>query len=170
MRSVLKSILIGFICLLTGFLLGGGIFYCYNKNKPTETIYLRDTISVPYEVIKYKTKVEYVTQYDTIIYREFDTIKVQIPIEHKVYTDTLKTDTTDVKVNIKYSGYKAQIDNLWIDYTYKQKESLKSKKKGKFGQSVVIGIQAGYGLGISTTPRFEPYIGIGVTYGIGYTW
>lgn len=172
MRSVLKSILIGFICLLTGFLLGGGGFYYYYKNKPSETIYLRDTVSIPYEVIKYKERVKYVTEFDTIIcvVRDsvVDTVRIELPIEHKVYQDTITTDTTNINIGIEYSGYRAQIDNLWIDYTYKQREPLKSKKKGKFGQSIVVGVQAGYGIGIPV--KFQPYIGVGVTYGFGYSW
>lgn len=174
MKTILKSILIGFICLLTGFLLGGGGFYCYYKNKPSETIYLRDTISIPYEVIKYKTKVKYVTKFDTVVcvVRDsvVDTVQIELPIEHKVYQDTIKTDTTNINIGIEYSGFKPQLDRVWIDYSYTGKQVVKSKKKGKFGQSVVIGVQAGYGIGISNPVKFQPYIGIGVTYGFGYSW
>lgn len=167
--KLLKSILIGFICLLTGFLLGGGGFYYYYKNKPSKEIILRDTIQT--ERLVEKTKYVQILRVDTIR----DTITVagkdtiigfEIPIQKYAYKDTIKTDSTTAILGIDFSGYNAKLDEVRLDYTFKQKEP--SKKK--WGQSIVIGIQAGYGVGISTTPRFEPYIGVGITYGFGITW
>ena len=40
----------------------------------------------------------------------------------------------------------------------------------KFGQSITLGVQCGYGITVNQQPSFQPYIGIGITYGIGVTW
>lgn len=172
MKTILKSILIGFICLLTGFLLGGGGFYYYYKNKPSKEIILRDTICT--ERLVEKTKYVQILRVDTIR----DTITVagkdtiigfEIPIQKYAYNDTIKTDSTTAIIGIDFSGYNAKLDEVRLDYTYKQKEPLKSKKKPVFGQSIAVGIQAGYGVGMQPF-RAEPYIGVGVTYGFGITW
>lgn len=152
------------------------LYFCIGRKTVVEekVVYVRDTISIPYETIKYKERVKYVTQFDTIIcvVRDsvMDTVRVELPIEHKQYRDTIKTDTTDIKVDIEYSGFKPQLDRVWIDYSYTGKQLVKSKKKGHFGQSVVVGVQVGYGVGINNPIKFNPYVGVGITYGFGYSW
>lgn len=173
MNNILKSILIGFICLLLGFLLGCGGFYYYNQKQAPKEIILRDTIQTErlVEKTKYIQLLRVDTIRDTITVAGKDTIiGFEIPIQQYAYKDTIKTDSTTAILDIDFSGYNAQLDEIKLDYIYTPKYAAKSKKKPILGQSVVVGIQAGYGLGISTTPRFEPYIGIGVTYGFGVTW
>lgn len=111
--------------------------------------------------------------YDTINY-SYITIKFK---DGSVYSYTsddnsinmIRAMATLAIIGIDFSGYNAKLDEVRLDCTYKQKEPLKSKKKPVFGQSIVIGIQAGYGVGLQPF-RAEPYIGIGVTYGFGITW
>lgn len=165
-----------FLTFLGGILSSLILYFCVGRKtvEVEKMVYVRDTISIPVETIKYKERVKYVTEFDTIIcvVRDsvYDTIRVELPIEHKQYKDTILTDTTDIKVDIEYSGFKPQLDRVWIDYSYKNKQTLKSPKKGKFGQSIVIGVQVGYGVGISNPIKFNPYVGVGITYGFGYSW
>lgn len=146
----------------------------YQYYKPIPVTIITDTVTISkieiQEKIRYKTLLRVDTVRDTIRLASNDTIiSVSIPITQNTYTDTLLTDTSTLIIGAKYSGYKPSLDSLWYNYTYKPKEALKSKKKGKFGHSIVIGIQAGYGVTIPT-PKFEPYIGVGITYGFGITW
>jgi hypothetical protein len=149
-----------------------GNIYQYYKPIPITTI--TDTVTISkieiQEKIRYKTLLRVDTVRDTIKLASNDTIiNIPIPITQNTYTDTLLTDTSTLIIGAKYSGYKSSLDSLWYNYTYKPKEALKSKKKGKFGHSIVIGIQAGYGVGLKPF-NAEPYIGVGITYGFGITW
>ena len=143
----------------------------YNKQQIVE---IKDTIVIDKEIIKYKEKLKYITNYDTII--KLDTIKdsvlVYIPIEHKQYKDTFITDTSKTYLSIDYSGYKASIDNISFYSNYNIKPIEKNKTKG-FGQFIGLSINVGYGIGLNYNDKSfnnSPYIGIGISYGWGYRW
>ena len=88
-----------------------------------------------------------------------DSIAVDIPITQKVYEDSL--------YRAYVSGYRPSLDSLIIfprhdittvtnGYTYQ-----KSRQK-RWG----IGIHVGYGMTMSRTPQFTPYIGFGISYNL----
>ena len=88
-----------------------------------------------------------------------DSIAVDIPITQKVYEDSL--------YRAYVSGYRPSLDSLIIfprhdittvtnGYTYP-----KSRQK-RWG----IGIHVGYGMTMSRTPQFTPYIGFGISYNL----
>ena len=88
-----------------------------------------------------------------------DSIAVDIPITQKVYEDSL--------YRAYVSGYRPNLDSLIIfprhdittvtnGYTYP-----KSRQK-RWG----IGIHVGYGMTMSRTPQFTPYIGFGISYNL----
>lgn len=164
------------IAFLGGLLVSLILYFAIPKRVVTEekVLTVRDTIQVDREVIKWKERVRYVTKFDTIIYAirdtVSDTIRVELPIEHKEYRDTITNDSTRIIMAIDYSGFKPQLDRVWVDYSADRRYAVQSKKKGHFGQFVGVGVQVGYGLGVSVTPKFEPYIGIGISYGFGYSW
>ena len=88
-----------------------------------------------------------------------DSAAVEIPITQKVYEDSL--------YRAYVSGYNPSLDSLIIfprhdittvtnGYTYP-----KSRQK-RWG----IGIHVGYGMTMSNTPQFSPYIGFGISYNL----
>ena len=88
-----------------------------------------------------------------------DSVAVEIPITQKVYEDSL--------YRAYVSGYRPNLDSLIIfprhdittvtnGYTYP-----KSRQK-RWG----IGIHVGYGMTMSRTPQFTPYIGFGISYNL----
>ena len=88
-----------------------------------------------------------------------DSAEVEIPITQKVYEDSL--------YRAYVSGYSPNLDSLIIfprhdittvtnGYTYP-----KSRQK-RWG----IGIHVGYGMTMSRTPQFTPYIGFGISYNL----
>lgn len=160
--------------ILTGFLIGIGIMYFSYKPKPVKE-YITVTDTVYKDRIEYKTQVKWVEKFDTIITLKADTVTitdtVYIPIEHKQYTDTFNTDTTELFLKVSYSGYRASIDTVAYNLMYYPKEPLKSKKKGYFGQHIGIGVYGGYGGTIINSQLYAaPSVGICLHYGWGYNW
>lgn len=147
-----------------------------SRNLEPQIITVHDTTIITKEEIKEKEKIKRVVEYDTFFIKETDTIRdtfyVSLPIEHKQYRDTFTTDTSRTILDIKYSGYKAQLDGLYVESHYKTRETVKIKHTG-FGQFVGVGLQVGYGASINPIDKTfnpGPYIGVGVTYGWGYHW
>ena len=168
-----KLILIIFICLLLGFLVGCGVVYHLTKKSPQiERIIVNDTITQT-QIVE-KTKLKYITKFDTIIQTQIDSIiyydTLYLPIEHKCYSDSFITDTTKLNLQIDYSGFKSSIDTVIYKLSYNPNNALKSKKNGKWGQSIHLGVYAGYGLDIQTQPKFSPSVGVCISYGFGYSW
>lgn len=122
----------------------------------------RDTVTVERVIVQERQR------YDTIVVN--DTVYIaDIP---RVYTDS--TDKYRLEVNaVKMYDYRLDIYRDSIITHTTTNIASEAKKHGKFGQSVVIGVQVGYGIGIAPRTmqaQFLPYIGVGVTYGIGYNW
>ena len=147
-----------------------------SRNIEPQIITVHDTTIITKEQIKEKEKIKRVVEYDTFFIVEKDTVRdtvyVSLPVEHKQYRDTFTTDTSRTILDIKYSGYKAQLDGLYVESHYKAKETIKVKHTG-FGQFVGVGLQVGYGASINyvnKTFQPSPYIGVGVVYGWGYHW
>lgn len=83
-----------------------------------------------------------------------DSAKVTIPITQKIY------ETELYKAYV--SGYHPSLDSLLI---FQQTQIIHVKdyqKPKRWG----IGIQVGYGVTMSRTPQFSPYIGVGISYNL----
>lgn len=149
------------------FLCGYGFHGCTHECKETEVIHTDTIQTIRVDTIRVeRTFTDYV--YDTIVVN--DTLYIaDIP---RVYTDSTADYALNVRA-VKMYDYRLDIFRVDTITRYIQEKPTEQKKRGKFGQSVVIGLQAGYGLSVQPTTmqaRFEPYIGIGITYGFGFTF
>lgn len=148
-----------------------GISQCNRKNTTTvpEVVTITDTVYIDKERIVEHTNTKYITLVDTF-YIKGDTLKDTIwlkdlPIEHKVYTDTITTDSTRSIIKASYSGFNPSLDNLYIQTEITQQKQDKYPSRKKFGWNISGGLYGGYGLGIN---GLTPQIGLGVTIGWGY--
>ena len=163
-----KSILIAFICVLTGFLLGGVVVYHFTTKTPQiERIVVRDTI-VQTDTISY-TKIikQDKYHYDTIVVN--DTVYIEdIPQTYSDSTDTYKIDINAVKL------YDYSLDIYKVDTFFREIEKVPQiERKSGWGWSINAGLQIGYGLNVNPhnmQANFSPYIGVGVSLGFGYSW
>lgn len=83
-----------------------------------------------------------------------DSVAVQVPITQKVYRDSLYTAYV--------SGYQPSLDSFTIHFP-RQVTTITSTirpKQSRWG----IGLQVGYGITLSPTPQYSPYIGVGIQY------
>lgn len=169
---------IGISSLAIGVLMGLLItMKSCSSNKQPDTIVINDTIvRTDTAYIASKTKILYKTTHDTIVIakidsiHEVDTIRIEIPIEHKEYRDTFSTDSSSINLAVKFSGYHTKIDSVGLDYNFLVEPKVITKKKG-FGWCLMPSINLGYGLGVNpSTSVFTPYIGVGVSIGWGYHW
>ena len=121
-----------------------------------DTLVVRDTIVQEKHVYRTisQVRMEYVPVCDTI--RIQDTLFVPVPIETKVYEDSL--------YRAEVSGYRASLDRLEIyqqERIITQTIPVQVKERKRWG----IGVQAGYGVSTPNgKPVLSPYIGIGVSY------
>ena len=103
-------------------------------------------------IIRYETIPVFVA--DTIT----DTIFYDLPIEQKVYGDSVYTAWI--------SGFHPNLDSIYIrrrtEYQTIYKTNTIYKKTKRWG----VGLQAGYGYSHN---EFNPYIGIGVSYNV-FSW
>lgn len=133
--------------------------------RDTVRMVVRDTVRVV------RTVPQELHHYDTIV--RSDT--VYIADKPQLYTESTNEYRLQVQA-VKMYDYSLElyrVDSL-TTITEKVRETAeKRRSRAKWGQSVTIGLQVGYGLGVQpTTMRasFEPYVGIGITYGFGVTW
>lgn len=148
------------------FLCGYGFHGCTHKCKETEVIHTDTINTIRVDTIRVERTFTN-NIYDTIVVN--DTVYVaDIP---RVYTDSTADYTLNVRA-VKMYDYRLDIFRVDTIIRYIQEKPTEPKKRCKMGQSVVIGLQAGYGIGVQPTTmqaHFEPYIGIGITYGFGFT-
>lgn len=122
-----------------------------------DTVILHDTLVVPVptpervEVIRRDTC--WLVRCDTV--RTADTLRVPVvvPIERRVYV------TADYRAEVE--GYRPRLVSMEL---YRQTQVV-TETPAAGPRRWSIGIQAGYGLA-PRTGRFEPYIGLGIQYGI----
>ena len=155
--------------LLLVWLLGFTAKRTDRQTEPTEQVRYDTIVEVRYDTIReHRTIRKDLHHYDTIVLH--DTVYIaDIPQD---YVDS----TADYRLRVqavKMYDYSLNIYRTDTLTRYVPQEATGRKRKGKWGQSIVVGLQAGYGLGVQPTTmqaRFEPYVGIGVTYGFGYSW
>ncbi len=139
--------------------------------------------SEPSDVVRYDTVVvvrtdtvrvrdyaiRYVHHYDTLVVN--DTVYIRDEPQRYEF-DSVGVYRLEVEA-VKMYGYSLDICRVDTFTRYIPTSPAEPKKRAKAGQSVVVGLQVGYGLGVQPSTmqaRFEPYIGVGVTYGFGITF
>ena len=163
-----KSILIGFICVLIGFLFGGVVVYHFTTKTPQiERIVVRDTIVNKDTITHTKIIKQDRYHYDTIVVN--DTVYIRdIP---QTYTDSCEDYKLDINA-VKLYDY--SLDIYKVDTFFREIEKVHQiERKGGWCWSVNAGLQVGYGLNVNPSnmqANFSPYIGLGVSLGFGYSW
>lgn len=138
---------------IASFIINIILYICLMSNcrgsEPTtkvEYIPVHDTVTVTQERIVEKTKVKYIDRIDTFYVYNGDTIYVQdLPIEHKEYKDTISTDSTSTEINIKYSGFNANIEEVGLKHNYYEKKETVVLPPKKVTVVWFVGFSAGYG-------------------------
>lgn len=114
------------------------------KPTPTDTVYLTKTVTkaieVPYKEIKYENGTS-----DTLIL--FDTLKMELPMEQRIYQDSLYTAWV--------SGVEPSLDSIEV-YHKTVTNTITKKKKQWF----TFGPSVGYGYGVF---NHKPDLYVGVT-------
>ena len=88
-----------------------------------------------------------------------DSVSVKIPITQKIYEDSL--------YRAYVSGYRPSLDSLIFFprhdiTTVTSGYAYPRSRQKRWG----IGIHVGYGMTMSNTPQFSPYVGIGISYNL----
>ena len=166
-KKTLKTVLITTLILLV-VLLSIKTEKCYQEaRKQPKTVYLTDTITnvlydtvflVEYKTVKLRTTdttICYIT--DTVT--RVDSIEVEVPISIYKFDTTFKSDTTQLNLSIRNSGYSVKLDSLFYSFTYKPTHQKTNffKEHFKFG----VGIGTGFGV-FSKKP--DVFLSIGVYY------
>jgi len=156
-KQFFGSVLIFLICFGAGVVTG---WFC--KPVPptpalpqTDTLYIRDTLTVikPVYITKRVTDSVYVPVTDTL--RVHDTLLVALPIEQRVYEDSTYRAVV--------SGFRPSLDTIAIyPVTMIVPVTEKVKTQPKFS----VGVQAGFGVSYQQGFHAGPYIGIGIQYNL----
>jgi len=154
------------ILLLLVWLLGFTARRTENSPTPAESVRYDTIVVVKHDTIRsIRTILQETYKYDTVVRRN----TVFIADFPQNYVDSTPDYRIDIRA-VKLYGYDLDI---YKTSTNTQVLPREPERKGRFGQSIVVGLQAGYGLGVQPSTmqaRFEPYVGIGITYGLGYSW
>lgn len=173
MKNIWKYI----IALIVGFGLGILINIPSCQKQPDSEIqYIEkhDTVTITKDSIVYKTKIKEVHYIDSFYVKESgDTVKLDsIPMECKLYEDTIKTDSTSTEIKIEYSGFNAEIENIWLNHNYFEKQETIVRPPKKVGWVWFIGVAGGVSghVDIPTkTVGWGPSAGFVAGVGIGGT-
>ena len=60
-------------------------------------------------------------------------------MEHKIYKDTIKNDSTEAKIEVYHSGAFSQIDSISLDYKYNKEIITITKPAKKWGLGITFG-------------------------------
>ena len=141
---------------------------CYQEaRKQPKTVYLTDTITnVLYDtvfLVEYKTVKLHIhdTLNQTIIRDSLriDSVFVEIPISKYQLDTTFVTDSTQLNLSIRNSGYAVKLDSLSYNFKYTPTPNKTNffKEHFKFG----VGVSTGYGC-FSKKP--DIFVGVGLYY------
>lgn len=164
MKETVKTFVITTLILLV-VLLSIKTEKCYQEaRKQPKTVYLTDTITnVLYDTVFFDhfetvklpiadTAVYYIA--DTVT--RVDSVFVEVPISKYKFDTIVFTDTTQLNLSIRNSGYAVKLDTLFYSFTYRPTKINKTKKIHWF-----IGPSLGIGYDFKTG-KLVPTIGIGL--------
>ena len=160
MKEIVKAIfLLAVIYLLLFFLVNTNRQSQVIQEKQSQPVILTDTIvNVKWDTVyleRYKTvklPVDSTVYYITDTVTRVDSIEVEIPISKYSVDTIIVTDSTQLNLSIRTSGYEVKLDTLSYSFTYKP---TKTKKTHWF-----IGPSLGLGYDF-TSGKLVPTIGIG---------
>lgn len=166
-KKTLKTVLITTLILLV-VVLSIKTEKCYQEaRKQPKTVYLTDTITnVLYDtvfLVEYKTVKLHI--HDTInqtIIRDslrIDSVFVEIPISKYSVDTTFVTDSTQLNLSIRNSGYAVTLDSLYYNFKYTPTPNKTNffKEHFKFG----AGVSSGFGV---FSKKIDVFIGMGLYY------
>lgn len=158
------------ITLIIGIFIGLMINFPYKQPESIiEYVQVHDTISIPTERIVEHTKIKYVKDTTFVIDSievKGDTIYVTVPQEYKIYSDTIKTDSTSTEIKIEHHGIKSQIDNVYLNHTYYNKNTIVPQKQ-KLVHPIIF-IQGGPKTDFKRVTGFAIEAGVGLSFKNGY--
>ena len=147
---------------------------CNTPQKPVE-IEVHDTLLITKHDTCWKDTVIYRTKWDTLLVVEKDStkdsIKLELPIEHKQASFKKTQDSIDIEADIYYHGFKAEVDSTEIRYHFHWTEQIPEPKKKKFGWCITVGPSVSYGINFDVknqTFSHGPEIGVSVVIGPSY--
>lgn len=166
MKETAKSFVIIILSLLVVLLSVKSMkYYQKSQEKPeTKTITVTETLTQViydtlfidhFETVKLPV-VDSTVYYITDTVTRVDSIEVEIPISKYSVDTTLVTDSTQLNLSIRTSGYEVKLDTLSYSFTYRPTKINKTKKTHWF-----IGPSLGIGYDF-TTGKLIPTIGIGL--------
>lgn len=120
----------------------------------TLRVVVYDTIPYYKPIPKDSVVVRYITERLPVVDSSVDSVAVEIPITQKVYEDSAYTAWV--------SGYQPSLDSLRI---YQQTQTITIVERDK-PKRWSIGVTAGCGMSMHGSLRFEPFVGIGLTYNL----
>lgn len=126
-----------------------------DRQQYNDTITVRDTITI-YDTIQYQqpsAKDSVVLRYDTLFLTVTDTDYVLLPIEQKIYKDSLYT--------AYISGYKPNLDSIFIYNRTQYITNTVTIKQRKKRWVLSAGINAGYN---PFKNRFDTSVGVNIGY------
>ena len=166
-KKTLKTVLITTLILLV-VLLSIKTEKCYQEaRKQPKTVYLTDTITnVLYDtvfLVEYKTvKLPIHDTLNQIIIRDslrIDSVFVEIPISKFQLDTCFTTDTTQLNLSIRNSGYDVKLDSLSYNFKY----TPRPPKTNFFKEHFKFGLGAGAGLGVFSK-KPDIFVGVGLYY------
>ena len=159
MKETVKTFVIIILVLLVVFLFVKSMKYYQKTQEKPETIYLTDTLTnVLYDTV-------FIDHFETVKLQVVDTlikindsirvdsVFVEVPISVYKLDTTFSTDTTQLNLSIRNSGYAVTLDTLSYHFEY---TPTKTKKTHWF-----IGPSLGIGYDF-TSGKLVPTIGIGL--------
>ena len=165
MKETVKSLVIVVLFLLVIFLSVKSMKYYQKSQEKPETIYLTDTITnVVYDTlfIDHFEKVKLpVVDTLTIINDSIrvDSVFVEVPISIYKFDTTFKSDTTQLNLSIRNSGYAVKLDSLSYSFTYRPTH----QKSNFFKDHFRFGAGVGTGFGVFSK-KPDVFMGIGFYY------
>ena len=166
-KKTLKTVLITTLILLV-VVLSIKTEKCYQEaRKQPKTVYLTDTITnVLYDtvfLVEYKTvKLHIHDTLNQIIIRDslrIDSVFVDIPISKFQFDTCFTTDTTQLNLSIRNSGYAVTLDSLSYNFKY----TPRPPKTNFFKDHFKFGAGVSTGLGVFSK-KPDVFVGVGLYY------
>ena len=158
-RGTMARGIISILLLAVAFLVG---YHSGKGRTPVvehqiDTLMVRDTITIEKPVVEERILLQevFLPVRDTMIVR--DTIYAVFKKEQVIWHDSLSV--------VYASGVMPEVDSVRhfiSERIVRETEVVEVRKRSRWG----IGIQAGYGIGLSGDVRMTPYVGIGVSYNL----
>ena len=160
MKEIVRAIFLLAVIYLLSFFLVKNRQSQVIQEKQSQPVIITDTLTnIVYDTVyleRYKTVklpvVDSTVYYITDTVTRVDSIEVEIPISKYSVDTTLVTDSTQLNLSIRTSGYEVKLDTLSYSFTYRP---TKTKKTHWF-----IGPSLGIGYDF-TSGKLIPTIGIG---------